>query len=259
MITVGEVERILCTLAPLELAESWDNCGLLVGRRERKVERIMVALDLTEEVLKEAEKKHCELIVTHHPLYFNPPKKINDEENIGEWILTLAEKKIALICLHTCLDAAEGGVNDALAKELGLIQVEKLEGMHEYSGMGRIGLLPKSLTAKQFADQVKTALYIDAVKLVCGKEPIQKVAVLGGSGGDALSLAVDAGADALVTGDVKHHVFLDAKRQGITLIDAGHFHTENPVCKVLEQFLTKSFPELEVFRTTVLDQVIVSC
>lgn len=246
MTLVSDILERLCAFAPVETAAEWDNCGLLCGRYAAEVRRILVTLDITGAVIEKARERGCELIVSHHPLYFAPPRRINDADPTAEKILTLAEHRIGAICMHTCLDAAAGGVNDVLAEKLGLGQVRPLDPAEELGRMGRIGALPEPLETDAFCERVKHALQIGAVKLADSKKPIRTVAVLGGAGGDALEMAKAAGADALVTGDVKHHVFLAAAEAGVTLLDAGHFHTENPVCAALAARLSEWFPGCEV-------------
>lgn len=253
---IKEIFESLQQAAPLTLAESWDNVGLIVGDAERETERVMTALDCTLAVIEAAGKSGCGLIVTHHPLYITPPHQISGESAPAQRILALAERKIALISLHTNADMAVGGVNDLLAERLGLTNVTPL-GESGDSAYLRIGTLDTPLSPEQFAERVKTKLGAPAVKYNTGGRVIRTVASMGGAGGDWFEDARYAGADAYVTGDVKHHLFTEAEDAGITLIDAGHLHTELPVVDgFLEPLLQKMGLQTERFDQSGLIQAV---
>ena len=239
MTTNPDILNCLHRLAPPELAESWDNNGLLCGRLDAPVTKILVALDPFEAVAEEAAAIGAQLLVTHHPLLFRPAASVTDETAVGRTLLSLIEHGIAAINAHTCLDAAPGGVNDALAAALGLEDIASTGGMWR---MGRVPLQP----AAHFASVVRHRLQAGGVRFADAGRPVQRVAVCGGAGMDFLQEAADAGCDTFVTGDVKYNGFWDAVDLGLNLIDAGHFPTENPVCTVLANTLRSAFPELEV-------------
>jgi len=240
--TVHEIEKALYALAPRELAAAWDNVGLLAGRRDRAVTGALVALDVTEAVAEEAERLGANLIVAHHPALFQPAKSVTDRDGPGRLLLRLLEGGLAAICMHTNLDAAQGGVNDALAARLGL---ENAAPVSE-GGIARIGTLPEALELPELLERVKTRLGANGLRYVDGGGPIQKVAVGGGACGDFLYEAASLGCGALVTADVKYNQFLDARELGLTLVDAGHFPTEDVVCPVLVRYLQEQFPGLRV-------------
>ena len=251
MTTVEAVYRALDEWAPFATQMGFDNAGLLVGRVGRQVTRILVALDITREVAEEAGEMGAELIVSHHPLIFTPLKAVSDGSVTGEVVLTLAERGIAAICAHTNLDAAQGGVNDCLAQVLGLTGLEQLHPDGEDAwgrtyGIGRVGRLEKGCDAVEFAQRVKQALGAASVRLVDAGRRVEKVAVGGGSCGSMLSDALAAGCDTFVTADVKYDVFLAAAAQGLNLLDAGHYATEQVVCPAIVQRLQECFPEVEV-------------
>ena len=251
MATVKAVYDYLDSLAPFYLQASFDNGGFLVGRGEQTVTKILIALDITEEVISEAAELGAELIVSHHPIIFHPAKDITDHSPTGRKLLDLIEHRIAAICVHTNLDAVAGGVNDILAQHLGLTEIELLhqDGVDPCGapyGIGRVGILSGDMGAAQFADFVKKALGAGGVRYVDGGRPICRVAVGGGSCSSMMGEVLAMGCDTFVTSDVKYDGFLDAKAQGLTLVDAGHFPTENLVCPELADWMKKGFPEVEV-------------
>lgn len=235
MTTVQQVYTYMEQLAPPALAESWDNVGLLVDCG-RPVTGILTALDITPEVVEEARELGCELIVSHHPVIFKPLRAMGPKDPA----FLLAQNGISAICMHTNLDAAEGGVNDVLAGLLGLTDIAPFgEG-----NIGRVGSV-QPMDARTLAQRCAQALHAH-VKWVVAAGPIQKLAVIGGSGGDLLAQAKAAGADALLTGEAGHHDAHDARAMGIGLIAAGHYCTEFPVVTALTQKLARNFPALRV-------------
>lgn len=249
-VTVSAVRDYLEERIPTALKMEFDNVGLLCGRGGREVERVLTALDITPEVIDEAERIGAGLIVSHHPLFFEL-KRINDEDPTGEKLLALAERGIAAICLHTNLDAVCGGVNDALAETLGANVIGPLDPK---SPITRLTQLPSPMLFSAFLPFVKEALHANGLRYHDAGRTVQELAVCGGSGAGDLPLAVAAGCDTFVTADVKHHQFLLAKEYGINLIDAGHFSTENVAVPVLARWLKERFPELDVRIATALSQ-----
>lgn len=255
MPSAGEIEARLFDLAPGEGAMEWDNVGLLVGDPERLVERVLVALDITEAVADEAIAKGCELIVAHHPVMncrWLPVQSIRDDTPQGHLLCKLLRHGICAICMHTNLDVAVGGVNDALARALELTDAEPLCE----DGLGRVGQLSEPLALAEFARFVCRRLGCNGVRWADAGRPVSRVAVGGGACGDLVDTAVAAGCDTFVTADLSYHQFLDAEGKGINLIDAGHFPTEDPVCQWLMKCLTRAFPDLEVVKSTSHKEVI---
>lgn len=242
MLTVENILTALAQKAPLEQKMASDNVGLLVGRKDAPVTRVLAALDITDEVIAEAAAIGAELIVSHHPLFFEL-KTVTDEDWNGQRVLSLAENHIAAICLHTNLDAAEGGVNDALMAALGGRVTGTLE---EESGIGRIGELSNPMTMTEFLPHVKKVLNTNGLRYHDAGKPVKHIAVCGGSGGSDLPLAAANQCDTFVTADIKYNQFLTAKHMGINLIDADHFCTENVVVPVLQAWLTETFGEITV-------------
>lgn len=237
MKTVQEIYDFLDTLCPYSLAEPWDNAGLNVGYRSRRVQKVLIALDLSMQTVLAAKEKGCELIITHHPLLFDAAKQINSDTAEGRRVLALAANNIAHIACHTNLDAAEGGVNDVLAELCGLKDTEV------FCGLGRIGTTETTLPA--LAEKLKAALQTAHCQAVCAQEEVRRVAVVGGAGGSFLEepFALQAG-DTYVTGEAKHHQLLLAKEQGINLLVLGHYETEYPVLAPLAERLRAAFPEI---------------
>ena len=260
MATVKEIYDHLDTLAPFGLQMGFDNSGLLVGHTDAPVSKIMVALDITQEVIAEAVAARCQLIVSHHPIIFRPAKSITDGDPVGECLLALTENHMAAICAHTNLDVVEGGVNDALAQVLNLTQPELLhqDGLDPQGrpyGIGRIGTVSGFESVREFAAFVQTRLGANGLRLEDAGKKVHKVAVGGGACGEYMVEALQKGCDTFVTSDVKYNTFLDARALGINLIDAGHFSTENVVCPILAGWLTEGFPGVEVMISKVHHEV----
>lgn len=254
MATVNDIFHFLDEKAPFSLQEDFDNAGFLVGRGEAEVHRVLVALDVTEEVVGEAVGLGCQLVVSHHPVIFRPAASVTDADPVGRRLLALTENRIAAICAHTNLDAVEGGVNDALAQKLGLTEIAQLhqdgvDGQGRPYGIGRVGLVTGEHTALGFAAFVRNILRADGLRLEDAGVPVHRVAVGGGACGSMLPDVIALGCDTFVTADVKYDLYLDARSAGINLIDAGHFSTEDVVCPVLVDWLQKRFPALEVSRS----------
>ncbi|MCI8656143.1 MAG: Nif3-like dinuclear metal center hexameric protein [Oscillospiraceae bacterium] len=252
MPTVHDIESALYALAPKALAAEWDNVGLLAGSADREVRSVLVALDITEPVVEEAERMGADLIVSHHPVIFHPVKSITDRDPSGRLLIRLVRSGTGAVCMHTNLDAAQGGVNDALASALGLQDAAPAaEG-----GIARIGTLPEAMALPGFLARVKNALRPNGLRYVDGGRPIRKVAAGGGACGDFLWEAAALGCDAFVTADLKYNHFLDAGVLGLTVIDAGHFPTEDVVCPMVVRYLREKFPEVQVEKSAVHREVI---
>lgn len=256
MPTVREIEQRLFDLAPREGAMAWDNVGQLLGDPERQVSRVLVALDITEDVADEAVAAGCELIVSHHPVMnckWLPVQTVRADTPQGHLLLKLLTNGIAAVCMHTNLDAAKGGVNDQLAETLRLIDPGPLG---DPEGLCRMGTLESPMPLQDFAAFVCKALGSNGVRFADAGKPVCRVAVGGGACGDYEDFAIAAGCDTFVTSDLTYHTFLDARGKGINLIDAGHFPTEDPVCGKLVSYLTAQFPELAVMKSASHREVI---
>ena len=255
MPTVREIEQALFELAPREGAMDWDNVGHLLGDPDSQVSRVLVALDITEDVADEALAHGCELIVAHHPVMncrWLPVQSVRSDTPQGHLLLKLLRNGVSAICMHTNLDVAWGGVNDILAEKLKLVDPGPLCD----NGLGRVGRLEEPMDRADFVRFVSRSLGCNGVRYAGAGKPVCRVAVGGGACGDFEDDAIRAGCDTFVTADLSYHQFLDAKGKGINLIDAGHFPTEDPVCEKLVQYVSDRFQELVVTKSTSHREVI---
>lgn len=235
--TVADICLAMNEIAPVKYAEEWDNPGLLLGDTNAPVKKIMLALDLMPEVAQQAIDAKVDMIITHHPVYFKLPKTLAITDIKMYFLYELIKHNIAVYAAHTNLDAAVGGVNDTLAELLGLTEVKALELADTEQAIPRIGMLKEPMEVADFAAKVKEALGASGVSYTYGGKPVYKVAVVGGGGISFLQDAMAAGADTLVTADVKFHAAQEALNMGMNVIDGGHQCTETPVLDKLEQVL----------------------
>ena len=253
MNVVQLIESFLEPFAPLKLAEDWDNVGLLLGRRSKEVKRVMTCLTVTLQSAQEAVDKRVDLIVSHHPILFHAVKRLTDETPEGAMLLNLIEHNIALYAPHTAFDSAANGINQQIAKGVGLKKIQPLQILDEKTGtgIGRIGRLPKPAKLNDFASTVRDFFGGCDVNLV-GKPDalIRTVAVTCGAAGALFDLVKKAHADALILGETMFHTFLDAQANGVNLILPGHYATERFACQRLAEQLAQTFPELDVFAST---------
>ncbi|MBQ7884046.1 MAG: Nif3-like dinuclear metal center hexameric protein [Phascolarctobacterium sp.] len=240
--TVNDLVEILEELMPSSLAEDWDNVGFMLGRKAKTVKKILLALDLTKEVVEQAVAQKADLIITHHPAIFKRLKRVVDNDWQQDLLLTLAERGIAVYSAHTNLDCVSAGVNDVLAK---LLKLENSDVLDESNGLGRIGTVEATSLA-EYALFVKGALKADYVAVGDAGKAVCRVAVCGGAGSDLIQLALAKGADTLVTGDVKYHSAQEAVFSGLNIIDAGHQPTELPVLDKLADRLSLRLVEREI-------------
>ncbi len=234
MTTIRQIEDFCKKTAPYETADEWDNIGLLVGEESTAVDKALLALDITPGVIEEAAENGTQLIISHHPVIFEPLRYLEP----GEPAYLLAKHGIAALCLHTNLDRAEQGVNTALANALGLKNTTFYPA--DYLLVGE----PETpADAKAYAAFVKERLDAPSVRFTDGK--VTRVAVSSGGGGEGVMLARQYGFDAFVTGEMKHHHYLWAVSHKIAAFDAGHYPTENVVMEPLGKLLAEAFPETE--------------
>ena len=237
--TVNDIYTYLNDKYNFSTALSYDNPGHLVGSLQNTVTGIVVCLDCTDETVTQAVEEGANLIISHHPVIFDPLKSVTD----NSIVYRLIRNDISVISAHTNLDQADGGVNDALCCALGLENVEKVSDSEGF--YYRTGELTDTLSADDFAKYVGNKLNV-RVKYVGENNSIKRVAVCSGSGGSMLSEVAMLGVDAYVTADVKYDVFLDAHSIGMVLLDAGHFNTEDIIVAPLAKELSKAFPKIKV-------------
>ena len=257
--TVRELYEKLCAIIPSSLSCEWDRDGLeCCPEPEKEVKKIIISLDVTGAVIDLAEREGADVIISHHPIFFGGLNNVNALTFDGAKAVRLVRSNIATMSFHTRLDALYGGVNDILAKAIGLKNVEVVGD----EGICRIGELEKATDAVSFASMVKSALSCGEsekeahVALCSAGRVVKRVALVGGSGGSDIKLAVSCGADTYLTGELKHHERLMAEELNINLLAAGHFFTEYPVCEFIEKTLRDICPDAEiktVFSNTVIE------
>jgi dinuclear metal center YbgI/SA1388 family protein len=226
-----DILDLLEETAPPNKAEDWDNPGLQVGALSQEIRKVFFALDPTLRAVKEATKKEAQLLLTHHPLIFQPLSTINREVYPGSVIFEAFKNNISIVAAHTNLDVAQGGINDMMAQLFHLQDVEVLQvmegSMGEDIGLGRIGNVKESMSLSAMIELVQSVLGAKGIRIVGSKtHKIRRVALVGGSGGGMVLTASERGADLLITGDVGHHDALEAHARGLAVIDGGHFYTE---------------------------------
>lgn len=236
-VTVGDVYRMMNEWAPFDSQCAWDHSGLQTGSMSRKVTGIVTALDCTDAVVDYAIKVKANLIIAHHPLIFAPLYAVCD----GSVVAKLVKNDISLICAHTNLDLAKNGVNDCLAKKLELCDPMSFGE----DDLGRIGRLKAPMQPAEFAAFVKQKLHTALIWWE-GDRMIEKVALVGGAGSDYVADALSVGADAYLTGELKHNYFADYAASGMTLLSAGHYATEAVVLPKIKEKLLKTFASVPV-------------
>ncbi len=250
-----KIIQIMEQMAPCDLAESWDNVGFLLGDENRQIYKIMVALEVTAEVLEEAIEESVDLIITHHPLFFNSVKSLTMNTSLGKKVHALILHKISVYSAHTNLDIADGGTNDIFAQMMGLKDVIGLHRTGEDNYLGRIGYLDNKVSLRQLSLNLSQSLDTDVLRIVgdANKE-IRKVGFCTGAGIEFAQDALDNGCDVYITGDIKYHQAQDIKEQGLCLIDVGHFPSENlfimPMVNRLRSICEQKDYDVEIIRAT---------
>lgn len=232
MAKVKDFYGYLNSIAPFETQEDWDNSGMLVGDMDAEVKKVAVVLDITHEEIKKAKAIGADLIISHHPVIFNPIKSVTR----GSVPYELVASSINALCCHTPLDIADGGTNDSLAELLG-IEVTRTE-----DPILRLGTVEPT-TAQELAGKIANTLNTKVRYADAGRK-IEKIAICTGAGCSLIEAAGEI--DAFITGDASHHNFLDCIQAGITLIAAGHYETEIVVVPVLVKKLQAQFPDIEI-------------
>ena len=242
MVSINDIIKFTETFAPLSTQCEWDNSGLLVNTK-RGVTKALLCLDITNEVVEEAKNIGAQLIISHHPVIFSPLKSIDCDSVTAN----LIKSDISALCLHTNLDIAQDcGVNTELAKALGLLNTELYQ-----EDFLCVGELEKQMSCDEFASFVKERLHCRGVRYTKSGD-IKTVALSSGGGGDAVVLKNKYNFDALVTGEIKHHLFLLAQEMSLCAVEAGHFSTEDVVIEPLKNKLSEKFPDVEFLKSEAL-------
>ncbi len=268
---VIDIVRVLETIAPLNLQESYDNAGLLTGSSDWECTGILCTLDATEAVILEAKNRGLNLVVTHHPVIFGGLKKINGRNYVEKTVIAAIKNDIAIYAIHTNLDNVIHGVNNRIADRIGLINRQILlpktlhhtlvEGVKEpvslvndnqSIGSGLLGQLPEELDETGFLYMLKTSFDLTIIRHtpLLGKK-LKKVAICGGSGSFLTGKAIAAGADVYVTADIKYHEFFDANNR-ILLADIGHWESEQYTTELLIEILQAKFPTFAVLKSGII-------
>ncbi|MBW1922478.1 MAG: Nif3-like dinuclear metal center hexameric protein [Deltaproteobacteria bacterium] len=242
--TLKDLLHLLDRMAPFRLAETWDNSGLQVGSASWEARGVHVALDPGIRALKGAVESGCGVLLTHHPLLFRPLARVETDIYPGEVVKEAVRHEVAVVAMHTNLDAAPGGINDILAELLGLTDVEVLEESESAAGagIGRVGNLPAPVPASEFLGRIGEIMGARHLGVVNPpRDPVRRVAVVGGSGGGLLRVSAEKRAQVLVTGDIGHHHALEAGASGLCVVDAGHYRTERCAMEVFSRRLGDAF------------------
>ena len=250
-----EIIGIIEETYPKTAALSFDNVGLQAGRSEKEVERIYLALDATEAVIRGAIAFHADMLITHHPLIFSPLKAVTDEDFVSRRILELIQNDISYYAMHTNYDVL--GMADLAGRILGLRDARVLDVTAEIGGreegIGRVGGLEKSMPLRECCSYIKDRLSLEHVKVFGDPDrEVRRLAVSPGSGKSAVAPAIAKEADVLVTGDIGHHDGLDAWEQGLAVIDAGHYGTEYIFMEDMKHFLENRIAGVEIMTAPVV-------
>ena len=244
--TVQNIYDLLNAVAPFETQEPYDNSGLLVGSPGQEVTGVLFALDVTEAVMDEALARGANLIVTHHPLMFDPIRRVTDETYEGRLIRRLIREDLSLIACHTCLDRAEGGINDALAECCALLDVTG-------EGFIRVGPLPQPMPAGELKEYLAAALNTDVRLMGDPGITVSRLGMCSGAGGSEWEEAAALGAEAFLSGEVKHHQALAMADAGIPCFECGHFATEQPgilaLADALQSALNQVQYKLDIYKS----------
>ena len=244
-----KVIELLEKQSPKSYACDWDNVGLLVGREDKEIQKIYIALDATDEAIEEGIANGADMLLTHHPMIFKGMKRVTQEDFIGRRIIRLIQNDMVYYAMHTNFDVM--GMADLAADYLGISDTRVLEitSVSETGeeGIGRYGSLKKEMTVRECCEEVKQAFSLENVKVFGDLErKVKTAAISPGSGKSVISNALQAGVDVLITGDIDHHEGIDAVAQNMTVIDAGHYGVEHIFIPYMEQYLKREAKELEI-------------
>ncbi len=247
MTTVSQIYNYIDSFAPFRTQDSWDNAGLLVGDGSQSVSKVLLALDATNKVIKEATELGCGLILTHHPVIFTSLRSLTEDNPA----CNMLKNDISCICSHTNLDSAEYSISDMMCDRLGLKNTHTLMDINRSDpitgrpvGYGAVGECD-GMTPWQLAKLCREKFGCVAIKYVAGDRQIKRVGMISGAGGEGIEKAAELGLDAFISSEIKHHEFLEAERIGLTLIDAGHYETEVIAMEYLKKKLEARFPQTE--------------
>lgn len=241
----GEICTILEKEYGTEYACDWDNVGLLAGRKEKEVRRILLALDADGQTVSMAADRKADMLITHHPMIFSPIRRVTDQDMTGRKLLSLIQSDISYYAMHTNYDTR--GMADLSARMLGLQECTVLEEVKDGEGIGRAGVLPKRMTLLECAKLVKNAYHIPNVRIFGDpQKEIYSAAVCPGAGKGTMKEALRLHCEVYITGDIDHHTGLDAVDQGLCIVDAGHYGIEHIFMEDVKAFLEKTTAGLHI-------------
>ena len=254
MSKISDIYNVIDSFSPFDTEEIWDNSGLLIGDKTTLVKNAIVSLDVTSNTIKQALSNNSNLIITHHPVIFNPLKNIS----ASSIVYKLINNNISVISAHTNLDKSNFGINTVLARLLNLTDIEPLSiSSPPPIPLGLIGTLPNEMTSDDFALYVKASLSLYNVKLINANNIIKTIAICSGGGDSLFDNVKTSSVQAFVTGDIKHHIMLDALENNITLIDAGHFGTENIIVEPLREKLSELISDVKFIISDDIDPSVI--
>lgn len=249
--TAKELIQKIEGLFPLDKAMDWDNSGFQAGRRQKEIKKVFVALDATDEVIREAKEWGADLLLTHHPLTMDGLKSVTSETLKGKKFLELLQSDICCYASHTCYDVAEMASLAGSYMKLQKPEILEVTGIDQktaqYVGLGRVGSLVRPMTLQECAEMVKKIFDLENVRVFGDLEQVvQRVAISPGSGKSMIAPAIRAKAQVLITGDIGHHDGLDAVDDGLAVIDAGHYGLEHIFIGQMEKHLKEIGRDLEI-------------
>lgn len=250
---IKEVAETLERFAPLPLQESYDNAGLQIGLTvDEDVSGVLLCLDITEEVIAEAQRKGCNLIVSHHPLLFRPLRHLTLQTQVERCVCMAIKSDVCIYSAHTNLDNAQGGVNFMIAEKLGLTNVQFLQPLHnQEGGSGIMGSLPHPMAVPHFLQMVKDSFGIESLMHnATTQQTIQCVALCGGAGDFLLDTAISQGADAFLTGEMSYHRYFGHDDEVLIGV-MGHYQSEKFTIQLLHRILHEAHPSLRIEETEV--------
>ncbi len=249
---IKQITDVIERFAPLALQESYDNAGLIVGRPDDEVSRALLAVDVTEAVLDEAEREGCGLVITHHPIVFHPLKRFNSADYVQRCVERAIRSGIALYACHTNLDSAPHGMSWRLASLLGVGELRVLEPSASGAadtGFGVVGELPEAIPAEAFLRRIMERTGASVVRHSALPKPeVKRIAVCTGAGASLIGEARRAGADLYVTSDLKYNDFM-APDGAFAVADIGHFESEYCAIELLFDVLSKNLCTFAVRRS----------
>ena len=247
---VKEIRSLLEQAAPEAYAMGWDNSGLILGRTDKEVKKILITVDVDDNTVDQALLQGADLVLSHHPLVFQAVKRITDEEFIGRRIGKLLRADVAYEAMHTNYDVCRMGA--LVAEKIGLKECVPLEETGEWQelpcGIGVFGILEESEELFSFGERIKEIFGLEELRCFGNSRKLRRVAVCPGSGSSVIDQAIAKGADVFLSGDVGHHTGIDAVAQGMAVLDAGHYGLEYLFMEDMKQYLQKQTGgKIEIF------------